>query len=252
MNNQELNKKLKKIAEAVSKQKYYTFADWFGQDLTGQTYEGNFDCSYTNITSLKGAPREVGEDFECHNTKITSLEGLPEKIGGKLYLPSQFKDKKKSKKKNTTLSLGFDSDEPETIWYSFDFKVLHEYSTRLKINGKNLIYWSNNDEDFNTFQTPFQNLDELLEYIKSLYDEFVKNGYTIYNDYIDIMADEGEINSPEEFVNFYKNYVNNSFVDGDSSWQVGFIDPQSMKCVLGSLDLVESYEEDEEDEEDDY
>ena len=68
---------------------------------------GFFGCTYTNITSLKGAPSEVGDDFYCTNiktltslkwapkkvgghfwcdsTKITSLEGSPEKVGGHFF-----------------------------------------------------------------------------------------------------------------------------------------------------------------------
>ena len=46
---------------------------------------GNFDCSRTSITSLEGAPREVGGDFWCSNTKITSLEGCPREVGGDVF-----------------------------------------------------------------------------------------------------------------------------------------------------------------------
>ena len=43
---------------------------------------GSFHCSYTKITSLRGAPREVGGSFYCTVTKITSLEGAPREVGG--------------------------------------------------------------------------------------------------------------------------------------------------------------------------
>ena len=46
-----------------------------------QKVGGNFDCSYTQITSLEGAPQQVGRDFACHHTPITSLEGAPQKVG---------------------------------------------------------------------------------------------------------------------------------------------------------------------------
>ena len=42
---------------------------------------GNFDCSYTRITSLQGAPREVGENFVCAFTYIDSLRGAPREVG---------------------------------------------------------------------------------------------------------------------------------------------------------------------------
>jgi regulator of sigma D len=43
---------------------------------------GNFNCSNNNLTSLEGAPEEVGGYFICEYNKLTSLEGAPEKVGG--------------------------------------------------------------------------------------------------------------------------------------------------------------------------
>ena len=40
----------------------------------------NFDCNYNKLSSLKGAPREVGGGFYCSNNKLTSLEGSPKKV----------------------------------------------------------------------------------------------------------------------------------------------------------------------------
>ena len=44
---------------------------------------GDFDCSYCNsLSSLKGAPQKVGEDFSCFNcTSLTSLKGAPKEVG---------------------------------------------------------------------------------------------------------------------------------------------------------------------------
>ena len=44
--------------------------------------DGDFICSYTTITTLKGGPKEVTGNFYCTNTDITSLEGSPEVVGG--------------------------------------------------------------------------------------------------------------------------------------------------------------------------
>ena len=43
---------------------------------------GYFGCYNNELTSLEGAPREVGRDFICFSNKLTSLEGAPEKVGG--------------------------------------------------------------------------------------------------------------------------------------------------------------------------
>ena len=42
---------------------------------------GNFDCSYLDIKSLKGAPQEVGGDFRCGSNQLTSLKGAPQTVG---------------------------------------------------------------------------------------------------------------------------------------------------------------------------
>ena len=43
---------------------------------------GYFDCNNNQLTSLKGAPKEVRGDFHCNNNQLTSLEGAPQKVGG--------------------------------------------------------------------------------------------------------------------------------------------------------------------------
>ena len=44
--------------------------------------DGDFICSYTTITTLKGGPTGVTGHFSCTNTNITSLEGSPDVVGG--------------------------------------------------------------------------------------------------------------------------------------------------------------------------
>jgi len=43
---------------------------------------GNFYCSYNQLTSLKGAPQEVGGSFFCYRNQLISLEGAPQEVGG--------------------------------------------------------------------------------------------------------------------------------------------------------------------------
>ena len=46
----------------------------------------DFYCSCCNITSLEGAPKEVGRMFKCSFCdRLKTLEGAPEKVGGCLY-----------------------------------------------------------------------------------------------------------------------------------------------------------------------
>ena len=45
--------------------------------------KGDFNCDYCHsLTSLEGAPKEVGRDFNCSSCRnLTSLEGAPKEIG---------------------------------------------------------------------------------------------------------------------------------------------------------------------------
>ena len=43
---------------------------------------GNFYCSNNQLTSLEGAPNSVGGYFNCYGNKLISLEGAPNSVGG--------------------------------------------------------------------------------------------------------------------------------------------------------------------------
>jgi hypothetical protein len=44
---------------------------------------GSFLCGNNKLTSLEGAPQEVGGYFECYSNQLTSLEGAPQEVGGR-------------------------------------------------------------------------------------------------------------------------------------------------------------------------
>ncbi|MCK9472063.1 MAG: hypothetical protein M0Q88_09970 [Bacilli bacterium] len=46
---------------------------------------GNFECSFNELTSLKGSPQTVGGNFYCRGNQLTTLEGAPQSIGGFFY-----------------------------------------------------------------------------------------------------------------------------------------------------------------------
>ena len=46
-----------------------------------QEVGGSFDCSNNSLTSLVGAPLKVGESFDCDNNRLTSLVGAPQTVG---------------------------------------------------------------------------------------------------------------------------------------------------------------------------
>ena len=47
---------------------------------------GDFDCSDNNLTNLKRAPEIVNGWFDCSNNKLTSLKGTPKFINGDIHL----------------------------------------------------------------------------------------------------------------------------------------------------------------------
>ena len=77
---------------------------------------GDFNCSFSELTSLKGFPKEVGGDFSCEKNELTTLEGAPEKVGGNFDCSS-----------NELTSL---EGAPEKV--GGDFDCIHNKLTSLK------------------------------------------------------------------------------------------------------------------------
>ena len=46
---------------------------------------GDFYCRDNKLTTLEGAPKEVGGGFFCYNNNLTTLEGGPKEVGGAFY-----------------------------------------------------------------------------------------------------------------------------------------------------------------------
>jgi len=55
-------------------------------DLVGapEKVGGDFYCCGNRLTSLEGGPNKVGKDFYCDNNELTSLEGAPKEVDGDL------------------------------------------------------------------------------------------------------------------------------------------------------------------------
>jgi len=55
------------------------------EDFVGVKFgkvSGGFYCDRNYLTSLEGAPQEVGGDFNCRSNELTSLAGAPQKVVG--------------------------------------------------------------------------------------------------------------------------------------------------------------------------
>ena len=56
--------------------------------------DGFFDCSYSSIQTLEGAPQIVGGKFSASNCILATLEGAPRKCGGFWVLGNQLQNLK--------------------------------------------------------------------------------------------------------------------------------------------------------------
>ena len=54
-------------------------------DFSRIVVNGEFDCDNNKLTTLKGAPREVGGFFDCDNNKLTTLKGAPKEVKRSFY-----------------------------------------------------------------------------------------------------------------------------------------------------------------------
>ena len=74
------------LSEVVVKGGFYCFKNQL-TSLKGAPKEigGSFDCSWNNLTSLEGAPQTVSERFDCSGNQLTTLEGAPQTVGGDFF-----------------------------------------------------------------------------------------------------------------------------------------------------------------------
>lgn len=209
-----------------------TFAEWFGKDLTGQTYDGDINCSGEGLTSLKGAPKivkgsfwcdknrltsleggpqEVSKNFDCSYNQLTSLEGGPQKVSGMYECDNNKLTSLEGSPKETESFYCFKNQltslkgAPKEVWGDF-----YCYDNPLtSLEGKpQMIYLnfssdfdkkstnnSSNDDDFEE-APPFSLNNDLPPKVEDfLFDE------TYYSD-VPEMGDFVEENSDKEFMAF--------------------------------------------------
>ena len=58
----------------------------FELPLTFGKVTGFFDCLNNQLTTLKGAPKEVGEHFDANNNYLTNLDHFPKVVGDSVYI----------------------------------------------------------------------------------------------------------------------------------------------------------------------
>ena len=63
---------------------YFDCSDKGLKDFKGVKFGkviGDFICDNNKLTSLEGAPQEVGGKFDCRDNQLTSLVGAPQEVG---------------------------------------------------------------------------------------------------------------------------------------------------------------------------
>jgi len=170
---------------------------------------GKMDISFTNLTSLSGAPREVGGNFSCYNNRLTSLEGSPISVGGDFSCSNN----KLTSLKGSPISVGGDFycnyNELKTLE-----GISQEIRGRLIDCGHNSLRnvrgiksgWKG---EFVLYGNPVYEIFDLFKYDEVEYDEVVE----LLNEY-DVIKEEGvNIQSLEQvFIDmdmefsFFKNY----------------------------------------------
>lgn len=72
-----LNEEINTLLESETD---FTFAECFGKDLTGETYNEDVKCINKGLTSLKGAPTKINGIFDCSNNNLSSLQYGPQYV----------------------------------------------------------------------------------------------------------------------------------------------------------------------------
>ena len=71
-----------RIYESTQKSVRDFIKEKWGLEKPIKFWNGNFNCSYNQLTSLEGAPSEVGGYFWCSYNQLTTLEGAPKEVSG--------------------------------------------------------------------------------------------------------------------------------------------------------------------------
>ena len=147
---------------------------------------GKMQISFTKLTSLSGAPREVGGNFYCNNNKLTSLEGSPISVGGHFYCSNN----KLTSLKGSPVSVGggFFCNYNELTTLE---GISQEIRGRLIDCGYNSLRnvrgiksgWKG---EFVLYENPVYEIFNLFKYDEVEYDEVVE----LLNEY-DVIKEEG-------------------------------------------------------------
>lgn len=131
---------------------------------------GQFSCSYCHLTTLKGFPKEVGDNLYINSNSLTSLEFFPEIVEGHIELESNPITSLKGLPKNADVGTLYGTNLPQEIRDEEDYI-------------KDII---NNQDEYNIWQTDgtlnYNRFYLMMDEIKNgTVNENIDNSKFIYN-----------------------------------------------------------------------
>jgi hypothetical protein len=123
--------------------------------------KGYFNCSYNQLTTLVGSPKEVNGGFYCSNNQLTSLIGLSKEVKGDFYC---------SNNQLTTLDGLSPNIIKKTIirdWYNqLDPKIKEDYFNKNLDQYPNLIEIIKQDKTLIKYYNKLVRINKLKELTK--------------------------------------------------------------------------------------
>lgn len=140
---------------------------------------GVFDCSYNELTTLEGCPREVGNNFNCEHNNLVTLKGGPEFVDGYYKCSSNKLESLKYSPVRIERSLFCEGNNIKTLE---GFPMIIKWSLNLRNNPISII-----DESIKVGATIYlenTNIDEDIQKMSNLWKRLVfEHGveYDIYD-----------------------------------------------------------------------
>jgi hypothetical protein len=134
---------------------------------------GDFNCTFNNLKSLEGAPKEVNGDFYCYKNDLTSLEGASKEVTGNFYCSNN----QLYSFYSLTIDVGgkfYYGENPIACFgnlLGFDSELIYEFNELYviqQVDGIWSIYKHRMVEFVDMFETDQPNYKEIEKYYKIL------------------------------------------------------------------------------------
>jgi hypothetical protein len=147
-----------------------------------QEVGGRFYCDHNALTSLEGAPQRVDGDFCCNRNNLTSLVGAPQEVGGGFYCDH-----------NALTSLEGAPQEVKGNFNCYDNDLTSLIGAPQSVGGH--FYCDNNPVSRETLKTIFTKMQKGTSYlaaVESIWSELTQDDQAM------LYADDFKWVSPEQ------------------------------------------------------